>query len=150
MTREQLDAIRARARSIEANKPRNDVWLFVRQDVPALLAEVEGMRESCTGLVKQNERQYDEVLRLTTEVERLKADPLPAAAWVREVQQAAFARGVKAMREAAVEIASKRANLPKHSDLDSAWCRSAECILDELRHLPDPEGFVDLSEGGKK
>jgi hypothetical protein len=44
MTREQLDAIRARARSIEANKPRNDVWLFVRQDVPALLAEVEGMR----------------------------------------------------------------------------------------------------------
>ena len=67
MTREQLNAIRARARSIEANKPRNDVWLFVRQDVPALLAEVEGMRESCTGLVKQNERQYDEVLRLTTE-----------------------------------------------------------------------------------
>ena len=67
MTREQLNAIRARARSIEANKPRNDVWLFVRQDVPALLAEVEGMRESCTGLVKQNERQYDEVLRLTAE-----------------------------------------------------------------------------------
>jgi hypothetical protein len=69
MTREQLDAIRARARSIEANKPRNDVWLFVRQDVPALLAEVEGMRESCTGLVKQNERQYDEVVRLTTELD---------------------------------------------------------------------------------
>ena len=67
MTREQLDAIRARARSIEANKPRNDVWLFVRQDVPALLAEVEGMRESCTGLVKQNERQYDEMVRLTAE-----------------------------------------------------------------------------------
>ena len=67
MTREQLDAIRARARSIEANKPQNAVWLFVRQDVPALLAEVEGMRESCTGLVKQNERQYDEVLRLTAE-----------------------------------------------------------------------------------
>ena len=36
-------------------------------DMRALLAEVEGMRESCTGLVKQNERQYDEVLRLTTE-----------------------------------------------------------------------------------
>jgi hypothetical protein len=121
MTREQLDAIRARARSIEANKPRNDVWLFVRQDVPALLAEVEGMRESCTGLVKQNERQYDEVERLTAE------------------RDDAFQRGVAAMREAAVEIASKRANLPKHSDLDSAWCRSAECILNELRDLPDPE-----------
>jgi hypothetical protein len=67
VTREQLDAIRARARSIEANKPPNAVWLFVRQDVPALLAEIKGMRESCTGLVKQNERQYDEVLRLTAE-----------------------------------------------------------------------------------
>ena len=67
MTREQIDAIRDRARSIEANKPQNAVWLFVRQDVPALLAEVEGMRESCTGLVKQNERQYDEVVRLTAE-----------------------------------------------------------------------------------
>lgn len=79
------------------------------------------MRESCTGLVKQNERQYDEVERLTAE------------------RDDAFQRGVAAMREAAVEIASKRANLPKHSDLDSAWCRSAECILNELRDLPDPE-----------
>jgi len=121
VTHEQLNAIRARARSIEANKPQNAVWLFVRQDVPVLLAEVEGMRESCTGLVKQNERQYDEVVRLTSE------------------RDTAFARGVAAMRQAAVEIASKRANLPKHSDLDSAWCRSAECILNDLRHLPDPE-----------
>lgn len=52
---------------------------------------------------------------------------------------AAFARGAEAMRTAAVEVASKRADLPKHSDLDSAWCRSAECILDELRHLLVPE-----------
>ena len=51
----------------------------------------------------------------------------------------AFRRGVKAMRDAAVAVARKRADLPKHSDLDSAWCRSAECILDELRNLPDPE-----------
>jgi hypothetical protein len=137
MTREQLDAIRARV-----DEAANRNWSMeakVLVDARALLAEVEGMRESCTGLVKQNERQYDEVLRLTTEVERLTADPLPAAAWVREVERAAFARGVAAMRAAAVEVASKRANLPKHSDLDSAWCRSAECILDELRHLPDPE-----------
>ena len=76
---------------------------------------------------------------LLDEVERLTADPLPAAALVREVQQAAFARGAEAMRNAAVEVARKRADLPKHSDLDSAWCRSAECILDELRHLSLPE-----------
>ena len=85
MTREQLDAIRARARSIEANKPPNAVWLFVRQDVPALLAEVEGMRESCTGLVKQNERQYDEVLRLTAE------------------RDTAFVQGAEAMRTALLQ-----------------------------------------------
>lgn len=111
MTREQLDAIRK-------NVDFNDVSIH---DVIPLLAEVEGMRESCTGLVKQNERQYDEVLRLTAE------------------RDAAFSHGVAAMRAAAVAVASKRANLPKHSDLDSAWCRSAECILDELRHLPNPE-----------
>jgi hypothetical protein len=46
----------------------------------------------------------DEVERLTAEVERLRADPLPAAAWVREVQQAAFARGAEAMREAAAQL----------------------------------------------
>ena len=56
-----------------------------REDVPVLLAEVEGMRESCTGLVKQNERQYDEVLRLTAE------------------RDTAFARGVEAMREALLQ-----------------------------------------------
>lgn len=67
MTRNQLDAIRARARSIEANKSPNAVWLFVRQDVPALLAEVEGMRESCTGLVKASERDYDKLLQMTAE-----------------------------------------------------------------------------------
>ena len=107
MTREQLDAIRTRARSIEANKPRNDVWLFVRQDVPALLAEVEGMRESCTGLVKQNERQYDEVLRLTAE------------------RDAAFARGVAAMREAAAS----------HFSVVAPY----DYVAPRIRALPDPE-----------
>jgi len=51
----------------------------------------------------------------------------------------AFRRGVEAMREATVAVARKRVDLPKHSDLDSAWCRSAECILDELRGLTVPE-----------
>jgi len=76
---------------------------------------------------------------LLDEVERLKADPLPAAAWVREVERAAFARGTEAMRAAAIAVASKRANLQRLTDSDLAWGRSAECILDELRHLTIPE-----------
>ena len=52
---------------------------------------------------------------------------------------AAFARGAESMRAAAVEIASKRANLQRFTDSDCAWGRSAECIRDELRHLPVPE-----------
>lgn len=76
---------------------------------------------------------------LLAEVEQLTADPLPAAAWVREVERAAFARGAESMRAAAVAVASKRANLQRFTDSDCAWGRSAECILDELRHLPVPE-----------
>jgi hypothetical protein len=43
------------------------------------------------------------------------------------------------MRAAAVEVARKRADLPATSDTDAAWCRSAQCILDELRDLTAPE-----------
>lgn len=71
MTREQLDDIRVRVDELNAtNGHEPAAWEENRlsmADTNALLAEVEGMRESCTGLVKQNERQYDEVLRLTAE-----------------------------------------------------------------------------------
>jgi hypothetical protein len=50
-------------------------------------------------------------------------------------RDAAFARGAEAMREAAIEVARKRADLPATSDTDAAWCRSAQCIVDELRGL---------------
>jgi hypothetical protein len=40
-----------------------------------------------------------------------------------EVQQAAFRRGANAMRAAAIEVASKRVDLPVNSDTDAAWCR---------------------------
>jgi hypothetical protein len=53
---------------------------------------------------------------------------------------AAFRRGVDAMRAAAIEVARKRADLPANSDTDAAWCRSAQCIVDELRDLAVPEG----------
>ena len=151
MTREQLDAIRARMTF--AYGPHTDVReiLHATKDLHALLVEVERLRDALAMAVQVSGELCEKCgwamkfpgekcrCELLAEVERLTADPLPAAAWVREVERAAFQRGVAAMREAAVAVASKRADLPKHSDLDSAWCRSAECILDELRHLPDPE-----------
>jgi hypothetical protein len=50
-------------------------------------------------------------------------------------RDAAYRQGVEAMRAAAVEVARKRANLPVNFDTDAAWCRSAQCIVDELREL---------------
>ena len=91
MTREQLDAIRARYADepllgeMRTDRFGNLITVTREHPVVALLAEVEGMRESCTGLVKQNERQYDEVLRLTAE------------------RDAAFQRGAAAMRDALLQ-----------------------------------------------
>jgi hypothetical protein len=73
MTREQLDAIRARYADepllgeMRTDKFGNLITVTREHPVVALLAEVEHLREDCTGLVKQNERQYDEVVRLTAE-----------------------------------------------------------------------------------
>lgn len=119
----------------------NDAELIANAptDLRALLDEVERLTKREDDLVKAGLDLMVANKDLTAEVVELHADPLPAAAWVREVQQAAFRRGTEAMRTAAIAVASKRADLPKHSDLDSAWCRSAECILDELRNLPAPE-----------
>ena len=51
----------------------------------------------------------------------------------------AYRRGVEAMRAGAIEIARKRADLSVSSDTDAAWCRSAQCIVDELLDLAAPE-----------
>lgn len=66
---------------------------------------------------------------LLAEVERLTADPLPAAACVREVERAAFQRGVAAMREAAAHTVEAKVSNPYINR------RMAE----EIRALPDPE-----------
>ena len=105
MTREQLDAIRARL---------DGGYELSRLDMALLLAEVERLRAELDTV--------GEVLAATS----LKCDY-------------AFKRGVAAMRAAAVEVASKRANLQRFTDSDMAWGRSAQCILDELRHLSVPE-----------
>jgi hypothetical protein len=216
MTKEQLDAIRAR---LDAATPGN--WTAKHESVTTDIGEWGLVAETLNDTDEQRAADArlianapTDLRALLDEVERLHSDPLPAAAWVREVERAsfrrgsdamqedlanwadmayakaltsddirmlphaspapdldptgdrafdalqpsfgtpvpperrirrqadvdaAFARGAEAMRTAAVAVASKRANLPKHSDLDSAWCCSAECILDELRHLPVPE-----------
>jgi len=80
----------------------------------------------------------DEVERLTTElhasqaeVVELHADPLPAAAWVREVQQAAFRRGAEAMREAAAQALSTQGN--------GYYGLTGSGVAKTIRALPIPE-----------
>jgi hypothetical protein len=101
MTREQLDAIRARAAELG----------------------------TC----------MTETTLLLAEVERLTADPLPAAAWVREVERAAFQRGVAAMREAVVKSVTCR--FPTiNAGGNCGLCTFCDDALDiYIRALPDPE-----------
>lgn len=83
-----------------------------------------GMRAATAGtaLADAVTEVFDRLDRARGAIERLHADPLPAAAWVREVERAAFARGVAAMREAAAQ------SLSFHSYADEI-----------IRALPDPE-----------
>ena len=121
--------------------------------IAALEESVTRLKEREADLVKQNVALMGQNGRLQLQVERLPGDheadamfdvlqpslgtPVPPERRIRRQADvdAAFARGVEAMRAAAVAIASKRANLQRLTDSDMAWGRSAECILDELRHL---------------
>ena len=107
MTREELDAIRERDDRIAA------------------------LKESVTRL---KEREAD---RAFDALQPSLGTPVPPERRIRRQADvdAAFARGAEAMRTAAIAVASKRANLQRLTDSDMAWGRSAECILDELRHL---------------
>jgi hypothetical protein len=168
MTREQLDAIRARYADepllgeMRTDKFGNLITVTREHPVVALLAEVERLRKAAVweedqvhrmvtnahlrGAQETRERMQAEVERLTAEVEskakqnvalvgmngrlqleveRLTADPLPAAAWVREVERAAFSRGVAAMREAAAS----------HFSVVAPY----DYIAPRIRALPDPE-----------
>ena len=69
---------------------------------------------------------------LLAQVERLTADPLPAAAWVREVERAAFARGAEAMREAAAQACEV-------SPIHGQKTTTARRYADAIRALPVPE-----------
>ena len=74
----------------------------------------------------------DHCRSLLDEVERLTADPLPAAAWVREVERAAFKRGAEAMRE----VAAQRCEVsPIHNETTT----TGRVYANAVRSLPDPE-----------
>lgn len=136
MTKEQLDAIRARvdaALTYEQSKYVPEEGAYVSpatkgEDTVEWMTcplcdgdgEVEGQRYDAKETVAATVVAYGvgEGLRraeewvenapadmraLLAEVERLTADPLPAAAWVREVERAAFQRGAEAMREALID-----------------------------------------------
>ena len=138
MTREQLDAIRAR---VEAATP--GPWEAGTAFCCPDMGWIDGpkrmvcpVHESAkrTHTLDANDAEFiasarEDVPALLAEVERLTADPLPAAAWVREVERAAFARGVAAMREAAVEWAWRNFVLGA----------MASVVVRDLRALPDPE-----------
>ncbi len=64
---------------------------------------------------------------------------IPYFAVLTAERDAAFRRGAEAMRQAVIGLAEPRATRPVKDAVDAAWCRSAECILDELRNLPAPE-----------
>ena len=110
-------------------------------DIEVLLAEVERLTNAL------DEKEGDMHLRIRRGYDKTVSDAWKA--WAAKIEKerdearverdAAYRRGVESMRTAAVEIASKRANLPTASDTDAAWCRSAQCIVDDLRELPVPE-----------
>jgi len=134
VTPDQLSAIRER---LDAGYESS------RLDTASLLDEVERLtaeRDAARlpGLALSIDPEAD---RAFDALQPSLGTPVPPERRIRRQADvdAAFARGAEAMRTAAVAVARKRADLPEHSDLDSAWCRSAECILDELRDLPVPE-----------
>ena len=146
MTPDQLFAIRARldaanthamSTQIEVDRDGTTRWINLgpflcssHDDAYRVRCLVTLMHHAPTDL----RALLDEVERLTTElhasqaeVAGLHTDPLPAAAWVREVQQAAFRRGAEAMREASAQKIERD-------------CGNAQTVANWIRDLPIPEG----------
>jgi Asp/Glu/hydantoin racemase len=77
-----------------------------------------------------------EVERLTAEREILhELTDKAAAEQVQKAREGAFARGAEAMRRAVLKVSESRANLPVKDGVEAAWCRSAQCIVDDVRVL---------------
>jgi hypothetical protein len=118
MTPDQLSAIRARLDAVP-RVLRSSVFVDIEvNDLRALLDEVERLTNDLA-MARQVSGELCEKCgwamkfpgepcrcELLAQVERLTVDPLPAAAWVREVERAAFARGAEAMRTALLQRVS--------------------------------------------
>ena len=63
--------------------------------------------------------------------------PVPTERRIRRQadRDAAFRRGAEAMRRAVLKVSESRANLPVKDGVEAAWCRSAQCIVDDVRVL---------------
>ena len=143
MTREQIDAIRARvdagtalglSTQIEIDRDGTTRWVNLGPYPCATHEDAAQVRDLVTFIASARQ----DIPALLAEVERLTADPLPAAAWVREVERAAFARGVAAMREAArtgfVDEA-KKWQREGEGEMELRYLR----LAGDIRAIPDPE-----------
>ena len=140
MTREQIDAIEGKARVAYhwPSADQSEADREVIRSVVTLLAEVERLTSEVEAKVAQNVALVGMNGRLQLEVERLTADPLPAAAWVREVERAAFQRGVAAMREEAAQHFEELAWQQRFAG-DFFMSPVHEASAQRIRALPDPE-----------
>ena len=123
MTADQLSAIRAR---LDKRYSVGGCFIdAIQDDLRALLDEVERLTTLLPGTeaVLENEREYQA---------RLKAE-------VGQLANESFRRGAEAMRQAVIGLAEPRATLPVKDGVDAAWCRSAQCIVDDVRVMPVPE-----------
>ena len=67
-----------------------------------------------------------------------KADAIRAAT-LKDGVVSAYRLGAESMREAVIALAEARAILTCKDDVERAWCRSAQCIVDDVRTLPIPK-----------
>ena len=141
MTPAELSAIRER---LDAATPGNwrrfGVVVSTDLDLPQPLV-VEACSEDRTQA--ENDVEFianapTDLRALLDEVERLTADPLPAAAWVREVERDAFKRGVAAMREVVAVHFEERARQQRLAG-DYFMVPVHRASATRIRALPVPE-----------
>jgi hypothetical protein len=155
MTPDQLSAIRARLdaarqtlQGVVRVEIHGDVLVTLLNEVErltndlAMAQQVSGeLCQSCGWAMKfPGEPCRCELLakveRLTAEREILhELTDKASAEQAQKAREDAFARGAEAMRRAVLRISESRANLPVKDGIEAAWCRSAQCIVDDVRVL---------------
>ena len=150
MTREQLDAIRARLDEVPSIPWNASLLRLLNDDVSALLAEVKRLTAEVESKVAQNVALIGQNGRLQLEVERLTVEREESEhqmhlriragydktvadswrAWAEKQSAAAFQRGVAAMREAAANAI----------DCPASDCPcNGKSVATHIRDLTDPE-----------